>query len=62
MNGFQENYGNFIFNNGDKYKGKFSKGLYHGRGILEYNDGNVYDGEWNNGVKEGYGKLIFKTA
>ena len=53
--------GTFIFKDGSKYGGTFSKGKPHGQGTYYHKDGSVYVGEFRSGMKHGLGKMTFKT-
>lgn len=56
MNGQFSGEGQYVWGNGDIYKGGWKGGKRHGMGIfqcMEY----VYEGEWVNDLKEGFGLL-----
>ena len=53
--------GTYIFKDGSKYGGTFSKGKPHGQGTYYHKDGSVYVGEFRSGMKHGLGKMTFKT-
>lgn len=58
-----ENVKEFIFDNGDKYRGEYNdEGVMHGNGIYTFKNGNMYVGELKMGVFEGKGKLIYKNG
>ena len=40
------------------YKGSWSKGLFHGYGVLKHNDKSTYLGNFRFGSKHGYGEII----
>ena len=46
----------------DTYKGKFVRGLPHGKGTYIWANGSEYIGEWSNGNKEGKGKMTLHLA
>lgn len=52
-------YGEFIFPNGDHYKGDFQSGKISGRGILYFQNGDKYLGDWVNQRRQGEGKMAF---
>ena len=37
------------FQNENVYKGEYSEGKAHGKGIYSWVNGEVYNGEWNSG-------------
>ena len=39
------------------YKGSWSKGLFHGYGVLKHNDKSTYQGNFRFGSKHGYGEI-----
>ncbi|HMO39269.1 MAG TPA: caspase family protein [Saprospiraceae bacterium] len=51
-------YGEYVFSNGDEYKGDFQSGKMHGQGILYYKNGDKYLGNWLHARREGRGRLI----
>ena len=51
--------GLYLYSNGDKYKGKFEKGMKKGRGVYIYRNGATYEGEWDNDKKSGNGTYIY---
>ena len=58
-----ENLKEFIFDNGDKYRGEYNdEGIMHGNGTYTFKNGNIYVGELKMGVFEGKGKLIYKNG
>ena len=58
----QEGYGKFLYANGNRYVGEFSKGNPHGKGILYCANGNKYLGHWENNWRQGDGKFIFQEG
>ena len=57
MNG----YGEFYWNDGNCYKGEFSKGIFHGNGLLKWRNGNIYNGEFKKGFLNGKGIFYWKN-
>lgn len=53
--------GTYLYRDGSKYTGNFSKGKAHGQGTYYHRDGATYVGSFDKGVKHGTGKLTFKT-
>lgn len=53
--------GTYLFRDGSKYTGYFSRGKAHGQGTYYHRDGAMYVGSFVQGVKHGTGKLTFKT-
>jgi hypothetical protein len=49
------------FPNGDKYRGEFKDGLFHGWGVYTYGSGDKYEGEFRYNMKDGKGTLTFNT-
>lgn len=52
-------YGEYTFENGEKYEGEFEKGLRNGSGEYHYSDGSIYRGEWLNDKKMGFGSYKY---
>lgn len=50
------------FPNGDKYKGAFVNGLFHGWGVYTYNSGDRYEGEFQSDMKSGNGTMFFANG
>ena len=48
-----------FYANGDKYKGGWKNGNYHGQGTMIYADGSKYEGEWKNGNYHGQGTVTY---
>jgi len=40
--------GEFLWTDGMKYFGQFSKGIISGHGVMEWPDGAKYEGYWKN--------------
>ena len=49
-------FGDFNYENGDKYKGQFIAGKRDGIGKYTWKNGNTYDGHWKQGLANGIGK------
>lgn len=62
INNLPDGYGTALFDNGDNYKGYFSKGKFHGSGKYTRQDGYVYDGHWQNWIKNGYGTETYLSG
>ena len=56
--GFHE----YIFLNGDRYIGEWSKSLAHGKGTRTYNHDGRFEGNWINGRRSGYGIFYFDNG
>lgn len=54
--------GMILFDNGDRYAGRFSKGKPEGRGIFYYSNGTRFDGSFNRGKPVGAGKMIYSNG
>ncbi|MDX1942765.1 MAG: caspase family protein [Saprospiraceae bacterium] len=52
-------YGEYIFANGDAYKGDFQGGKIQGQGILLFKNGDKYLGAWVNQQRQGRGRFVF---
>jgi hypothetical protein len=48
-------YGNYIFDNGDKYEGEWNDNTMHGQGIFASGDIELYEGEFKDGKRHGQG-------
>ena len=51
-----------VYENGDKYIGKFINNKKNGKGIIYYNDGDQYEGDWKNDKIEGKGIFYWKDG
>ena len=49
--------GEYHYNNGDEYDGKFREDNKNGGGILKYSNGEKYEGEFEDDKKNGKGKI-----
>ena len=54
--------GTFVYNDGSKYTGTFTKGKPNGTGTYHHRDGSVYAGEFSHGAKHGLGKIRFQSG
>ncbi|MEM8582988.1 MAG: caspase family protein [Bacteroidota bacterium] len=52
-------YGEYLFADGARYVGDFSRGRIHGRGILYYTDSTKYIGNWVDQHQHGRGRMVF---
>lgn len=50
------------FPNGDRYKGAFKAGLFHGWGEYSYKNGDRYEGFYNNDLKSGKGTYVYASG
>lgn len=50
------------FPNGDKYKGTFKNGLFHGWGVYTYRNGEVYEGDFMSDMKHGNGSFLYANG
>lgn len=50
-------YGLYVFENGEKYKGNWLNGLFHGKGEYYYASGNFYQGTFFEGLRHGIGNF-----
>ena len=58
--GLQNGNGTAIYNNGNRYIGKFKDGFKSGYGKFQVNTiGDVYEGEFRNGLRNGQVSLFF---
>ena len=71
MDGVREGNGLLKYNNGNKYKGEFMTGLFHGFGVYEYAEcvesgvkvrGRRYEGRFSKGRREGEGIFFSGTG
>lgn len=54
-----QKWGEFKWDNGDKYKGQWKNGNLHGQGTYYYHNGDKYVGNWIDNKREGYGVIYF---
>lgn len=57
-----EEVGTFVFENGDKYKGQWRKGLPEGYGVYQFANGDIYKGSWEAGAMEGRGTYTYANG
>ncbi|MBI1287481.1 MAG: hypothetical protein GC178_07860 [Flavobacteriales bacterium] len=57
-----EEVGTFLFENGDKFKGQWRKGLPSGYGVYEFANGDVYKGAWKDGKMSGRGTYTYNNG
>lgn len=50
-------YGEYIYDNGDKYFGHWRNGSRNGKGSYKFSNGSVFQGSYSNGKRQGYGIL-----
>ncbi|MBL4587700.1 MAG: hypothetical protein JKX84_11690 [Flavobacteriales bacterium] len=54
--------GTFLFENGDRYKGQWKKGVENGYGVYEFANGDVYKGAWKGGLMDGRGTFTYNNG
>jgi hypothetical protein len=54
--------GTFVFNNGQKYVGKYRYAKRNGQGTYTWPDGRKYVGEWRDGDQHGYGTYTWPSG
>ena len=57
--GKKEGYDEYVWSNGNQYKGYWKENKLCGKEIYYYADGKKYIGEFNNNIKEGIGKYYW---
>ena len=55
-------FGTYNWDNGDKYVGEFKDGLFSGQGTYSYANGNKYVGAYKNGEANGQGTITFANG
>jgi hypothetical protein len=55
-------YGNYTYQNGDKYVGEFKNGLLHGQGSFTWVNGDKYVGNHENGKGNGQGTITWAAG
>lgn len=61
-NGEEHGQGTFVWDNGDKYVGRFAYRKFSGQGTYYYASGAKYVGQWSNDLKNGKGTMYFKNG
>ena len=54
--------GEFRWQTGGFYRGRYVHDLKEGFGEMTWGDGSVYKGNWVNGIQEGLGIMIFANG
>ena len=52
---FDNCYGSWAYDNGDKYVGEYKDGQKHGQGTVTFASGNKYTGDWKEDMRNGLG-------
>ena len=60
--GLRTGFGEFYFNNGNKYVGMWQNNYMHGKGVLKCVNGESYDGEWKFGKRNGHGTFYYSDG
>lgn len=60
--GEEHGQGTFVWDNGDKYVGRFAYRKFSGQGTYYYASGAKYVGQWSNDLKNGKGTMYFKNG
>ena len=56
-----KSYGEYVYENGDYYKGDLFDKKPHGRGVLYYKNKDIkYDGEFYKAKRHGFGKFFYE--
>ena len=59
---YKKGYKEITYKDGNKYKGYFSNGEFHGKGVYIFKNGGRHEGTFNKGLPEGYGIIIFSNG
>jgi len=51
-----------VWDDGEKYKGKFKKGIKQGNGAYYWKNGAIYDGRWKSDLRKGKATMIWPTG
>ncbi|MCP4319439.1 MAG: hypothetical protein GY789_26490 [Hyphomicrobiales bacterium] len=54
--------GKLIASDGQRYRGEFRDGLFHGTGRLSNGGHQIYSGQWRNGLPHGSGKYRYPAG
>ena len=57
-----DGHGEYLWPNGDRYVGTYSKGKRNGYGVMYYQNGDIFAGNWKNGFKQGHGTFTTSTT
>lgn len=52
-------FGEYVWNNGDEYKGYWKGGIKEGKGVSKYKNNGIYEGYHANNKREGYGEYMW---